>query len=285
MRYSYFSTDRAGRTQYLFKSIYNNQSIARVKGGGGIGLYILIYNPVRGTIEWYWENKYNKIKHVSEHKNYKDIDWISVIDDMKKGGNFFDTFITKDFSFMMPDPLQNTINPHPNNLHKIYDKIFACDHILFPEAMLGYYGYSKPDRQGLSLNDALINDIKHLSVDIDYSIDRFKKRKNIIVYKKNIRHMARSWFMGGGEYNKNYYDMISCRINAARKYPTCMQVALDRYKIPYEMWSLDGGDYSAFGFNKKILETYQSDNIVSKLPKKFVHMVDDWVDRYMSEYP
>ena len=78
--------------------------------------------------------------------------------------------------------------------------------------------------------------------------------------------------------------MIACRINEARKYHISMQMALDRYDIPYEMWSLDSGNYDVFGLNNNI-SRYETDGSDTILKDHLHHMVDGWIDRYISEYP
>ena len=137
------------------------------------------------------------------------------------------------------------------------------------------------------MNDMLEQDIRYLNVDLDYSIDQLRKRKNIVVYKEDIRHWARSWFLGGGHVGddyEEYYNMIACRLNEARRYPMCIQIVLDRYNIPYEMWSLDSGNYNIFGFDKN-LSRYETEDCDSILKEHLHYMVDGWIDRYVSEYP
>ena len=87
-----------------------------------------------------------------------------------------------------------------------------------------------------------------------------------------------------GNDEESYYNIISCRINEARKYHTSMQIALDRYNIPYEMWSLDSGDYNIFGFDND-LSRYETEGSDSILKEHLRYKVNEWIDRYVSEYP
>ena len=288
MKYSYFSTDRGGRIHYHYSALINGDSVARINGT--CGLFCTIFMPKNNTRQWYWEDNNNNIRHASEHRRYDNIDWIGAMQDVKKRSKdniLSKHWIARKYNYFQPKELENDIISQPHNLYKVFDKFFECDYILHPEVLLGYHGYTKPDREGLSQNDALEQDIRYLNVDLDYSIDQLRKRKNIVVYKEDIRHWARSWFLGGGQVGddyEEYYNMIACRLNSARKYTTSIQIALDRYNIPYEMWSLDSGNYNIFGFNNDI-SRYETDGSDPILKNHLHYMVDDWIDRYMSENP
>ena len=45
-------------------------------------------------------------------------------------------------------------NEDDENIYEVFDKFFECDYILHPEVLLGYHGYTKPDREGLNMSDA-----------------------------------------------------------------------------------------------------------------------------------
>lgn len=287
MKTSYFTTDRGGRLHYHYAALMNGQSVARVKGN--CGLFCTIFEPKNNTLQWYWVDEDNNIRWLREHRNYNDIDWLGTINDHKKRGKEnkkSEHWLARKYCWTQPVELETDIVWNPQNFYKVFNKFFECDHILHPEVLLGYHGYTKADREGLNMSDALLHDNRYMNVDLDYSIDQMKKRKNVIVYKEDIRRMARSWFLGGGQNNLNdeeYYSAISCRINEARKIPACMQVALDRYNIPYEMWSLDKGDYNIFGFNNE-LERYVTEGTLTILKERYHSKVDQWIDRYMSEF-
>jgi len=292
MKYTYFSTERGGRLHYDYSALMNGKSVARIKGSSPncSGLFCTIFMPKNNTRQWYWVDNNNNIRHASEHRRYDNIDWIGTVKDhkkRKKDNLLSKHWIARKYSWVQPKELEDDIIYQPHNLYKVFDKFFECDHITHPEVLLGYYGYTKPDREGLNMNDMLEQDIRYLNVDLDYSIDQLRKRKNIVVYKEDIRHWARSWFLGGGHVGddyEEYYNMIACRLNEARRYPMCIQIVLDRYNIPYEMWSLDSGNYNIFGFDKN-LSRYETEDCDSILKEHLHYMVDDWIDRYMSENP
>ena len=49
------------------------------------------------------------------------------------------------------------------------------------------------------------------------------------------------------------------------------------------MWSLDKGDYNIFGLNND-LERYVTEGTDSILKERHYSKVDQWIDRYMSEF-
>ena len=115
-----------------------------------------------------------------------------------------------------------------------------------------------------------------------------RRRKNIIVYKEDLRHWARSWFLGGAQiFDDNYeafYNIVSTRLNEARKYHHSCRVMMERHDIPYERWSLDTGDYCKTFDVTKEFSRYETEGTGPLLPDNLRHMVDGWIDRYMREY-
>ena len=288
MKHSYWCANRSGRIHYHFSALMNGKSLARPKDT--CGLACTIYKPKNNTLQWYWIDKDDNIRWLREYRNYKDIDWSETLLDMKKRlkDNIKSKhWLARKFCHDYPHEVQDDCLWMSDNYHKVFNKFFECDYLLHPEILLGYWGYTKPHEDGLNLSDVLIKDERYLTVDLDYSIDQMKKRKNIIVYKDDIKHMARSWFIGGGQMydmdDESFYNYIACRINEARRVPTAMSIALNRFDIPYEMWSLDNGDYCVFDFDNS-LDRYSTDGIDPLLKDHLHDKVDLWVDRYVNEF-
>ena len=288
MKYSYFSADRAGKVHYHLTALLNGKGVARPKENCGV--CCTIHTPENDSIQWFWVDKEDNIRWLREHRNYQDVDLLGTINDMKlreKENKGSKHWLARGYIHDYPKEIDDTCVWLSSKYYKVFKKFFEIDHLLHPDILLGYWGYTKADKKGLNISECLLNDIRLMNVDLDYSIDQMKKRKNIIVYKDDLRHMARSWFLGGGQMldmdEETYYNNISLRINEARKYPKCMQIALDRYDIPYEMWSLDKGDYGVFGFEKN-LDRYVTEDTTITLKPKNHHLIEGWIDRYVSEY-
>ena len=288
MKYSYFSAERAGKCHYHFTALMNGKSIARPKENCGIAC--TIYMPSNNTIQWFWIDKDNNTRWLREYRNYENIDWLGTVNDLKlrpKDNKKSKHWLARGFIHDYPQEIDDTCVWLSNRYHEFFNKFFECDHLLHPEMLLGYWGFTKADREGMSLSDCLLADERYMKVDLDYSISQMKKRKNIIVYKDDIRKLARSWFLGGGQLidisDELYYNNISLRINEARKIPRSMQVALDRFDIPYEVWSLDKGDYGVFGFDKN-LPRYETEGCDCTIKPRHQHKVEGWIERYVKEY-
>ena len=128
-------------------------------------------------------------------------------------------------------------------------------------------------------------------------VEELRKRKNIIAYKEDIRHMAHNFFVGSGrplykhpdvlvtQTDEGYIKECTKRINYNRAFPPAIADLLDYYKIPYEMFNLDTGNYAeAFDlehvFPRDIDPTPELDEYVTDK-----HIVEGWIDDYMRLYP
>ena len=266
----------------------NGGSVARPKENCGISC--MINTPKNNTIQWFWVDKDDNIRWLREYRDYDNIDWLGTINDMKlrvKDNMRSKHWLARGYIHDYPQEIDDTCVWSSDKYYKVFPKFFECDYLLHPEMLLGFWGYTKADKEGINLSECLRTDKRLMYVDLDYSIDQMKKRKNIIVYKDNIKKLARSWFLGGGQLidisDESYYNNITLRINEARKIPRFMQVALDRFDIPYEVWSLDNGDFDIFDFKKNI-PRYETENTTTTIKPRHHHKVDGWIDRYVSEH-
>ena len=290
MKTSYFSTDRGGRLHYQNLALYNGKSICKMITGY-YGLHAIVYDPYNNERRWYWEDRDGALRSVSEYREYDNIDFIGAMDDHKvrrRDNLASNHWIAVDYARYCPNDLIKSINPYPRKFHELFPKFFEYDFISWPEVLLGYHGYVKDDMDGMKLYQALQKGKRKLPVDLSYSIKQFKTRKNIIAYKENISHWARSWFLGGGNFNstyESYYKLIERRLNAARKYHDAFKVMLERNNIPYETFNLDTGDYCKSFCVDKSFDRYATDGTGTLLREEHMHMVDTWVDRYVTENP
>jgi len=241
--------------------------------GGGSLLATVIMQPKLKQITWYWEDKTKIINDVDF-----DLDYQSLINEQKKSTHTTH-WLTAHFSYNPPFTSGYT----PENFYKTFYRTFhKSDWILDPNPLLGFV-------RKFELPDDIDNDNRQLKIDLDYSIKKLKERRNIIVYKEDIRHMAAQWFYGGGRYNKNIpeHEFVTTtydRINIARKYPNAMKNFLIRNDVPYEMFSLDTGDYRTIGFDK-LFPRRCTDGIDTLIPMHVKEKVEKWVDDYMVLYP
>ena len=81
-KYSYFSTDRAGRTHYEYSALMNGKSVVRPTEYCGVSS--TIWSPKNNTIQWYWVDKDDNLRWLREHRDYGSIDWKGTKNDIKK---------------------------------------------------------------------------------------------------------------------------------------------------------------------------------------------------------
>ncbi len=272
MKYSYFSTDRSGRSQIRNLVLYNKKTLAhtfKCFHVDGSPITTVIFEPELGKQTWYWEDKSKSIDC-----DYN-LDFIELMEGQKKRPRPTHWLTANLGRYYAPFTEGKTTD----TFYKSFDKAFDCYYILCPLPLLGYY-----DLKGNELSKALRHNKRSLNVDLEYSIEQFRKRRNIIVYKEDIKHWVRQWFLGSANYTDDFIEKTHQRINCARQFHTNAKLLLRKYDIPFEMFSLDTGDYSSIGFDKQ-LPRYCTDNIDTYIPDRVLDNVDSWVDDYMEKYP
>tara|TARA_B100001250_G_scaffold41508_1_gene32798 strand:- start:1763 stop:2602 length:840 start_codon:yes stop_codon:yes gene_type:complete len=278
MKYSYTSSHRGGKSHYKLLAQLNNKSFCGIQQGRELHATIIRDN----IISWYWEEYGGTVcwedKEIDLTNKEIDLDYTKEC--YRKDGSMWLDF---------DRPLLS------NNLYKVFPKFFECDFILYPLPLLGYFGYPKPgdNHDTIELCAALEQQDAWMTVDLEYSIKELRKRRNIIAYKEDKRHEAWNFFTGGGDATllkdgneQEYYRQCSLRIDEARRLPNSVRKLYNHYNIPYEMFSLDTGDYKkVFNINKDIPNNYtqkfDTDNIIQKYIDS--GKINKWIDEYLSE--
>tara|TARA_B100001175_G_scaffold56528_1_gene45542 strand:+ start:227 stop:1063 length:837 start_codon:yes stop_codon:yes gene_type:complete len=273
---TYTSPDRGGKTHLKILAQLNNKSFCSIQQGKGLHATIVRNN----IVQWYWQD-YDGIVRTE----VKEIDLT---------GKETDLDYTKECYRADGSMWLDYDKPHmPHNLYQVFDKFFACDIISYPLVMLGYYGYPKPGgiHSDIEKIEALDTRTPWLNVDLDYSIKMMRNCKNIIAYKEDKKHEAWNWFTGGGDNTllhegkeNEYVSQVKLRLHEARKLPDAVRSLYNHYKIPYEMFSLDTGDYKkVFGVEKTIPNDYTSTFEANTVITKWSHKIDKWIEDYLDE--
>ena len=278
MKYSYTSSHRGGKSHYKVLAQLNNKSFCGIQQGRELHATIIKDN----NISWYWEEYGGTVcwedKEIDLSNKETDLDYTKEC--YRADGSFW-------MDFDRP--------VIPNNLYKAFPKFFECDFILYPLPLLGYYGYPKTGdiHNDIEICDALEQGTPWMKVDLEYSIKELRKRRNIIAYKEDKRHEAWNFFTGGGEptllvdgYEEEYVRQIKLRLHEARRLPNSVRILFNRYNIPFEMFSLDTGDYKkVFDIEKTIPNDHTSSFDVFPIIQKYLDngKIDKWIDEYLSE--
>ena len=268
MKYTYFSTEKGGKYLIRQQFILNRRSTAVINHSKP--LWSGTTTPAssnKDRLNWYWcDSKTGELKThediicfndkiVSAH--YSD-QWFPIPDE--RGHHF------------IADWGKDKIAPYHDNFWQCLDNIFDTSLITNPFRMLGFCGPLSKDKRITEMESYTQ---KLRGIPLEYVLERLRERKNIIAYKEDIRHLAKNWFS-----NPHTFEDVTYTINKIRKLQDIMPRVLDHYNIPFEMFSLDSGDYAKTFNLDKALPRDCTDNIFSN-PSN----VDDLVDKYMDMHP
>jgi len=272
MKYTYFSTEKGGKYLIRQQFILNRRSTASINHSKP--LYSETTTPIANIIEpktkqkWYWCD--SKTGELRTHEN------IICFEDKMISSHYQEQW------FPIPDERGHysivdwgkyKIAPYHDNFWQCLDDIFDKSLITNPLRMMGFCGPLSRDKR---VSEMQSYTQKLRGIPLEYVLERLRERKNIIAYKEDIRHLAKNWFS-----NPHAFDWdITNTINKIRKLQDIIPKVLDHYNIPFEMFSLDSGDYGKEFNLDKTLPRDCTDNIFSD-PSN----VDYLVDKYMDMYP
>ena len=201
-------------------------------------------------LEWWWVNKQYQLESHSHFLDTSDKLASSHYDEM--------WFPKKNHEGHEYIPREQWITH--NNFWGCYDNILSRDLITNPFNLLGYAG-------GLG-SEKMMQQMKN------------KTRKNIVVYKEDIEHLAYNVFAGNGR-PESVDDTINILNNIIR-FQKLMPAVLETLDVPYEMFSLDSGSYGKTFDLDKVLPRESSDTLFTRNVWK--QDVKKQVSDYMMSY-
>ena len=269
MKYTYFSSIKSGK--YLIRSQfwYNRRSCATLSAGKPH--WCVLTKPMDSVtptdkLEWYWCDK--KTHELKTHYHYLDT------------SDKLSSFHYSEYWFPIPDHRgYETVHRDKWTTHQNFygcvDNILSRDIITNPFFLLGYTGLPGTEKQMRSMEQNKPNIIPPSHI-----MEELKKRKSIVVYKENIEHLAYNVFAGWGRPES--VEETTILINTIRKFQKYIPKLLSRLDIPYEMFSLDSGDYAKTFDLEKVLPRDSHDKLFTYNPWK--QDVSKLVDNYMRDY-
>jgi len=265
MKYTYFSSIKSGK--YLIRSQfwYNRRSCCFLSQS--TPLWCVMSRPIGklDKLEWWWVNKQYELESHSHFLDTSDKLASSHYDEMwfPKNNHEGHEYI----------PREQWITH--NNFWGCYDNILSRDLITNPFNLLGYAGGLGSQKMMLEMKNKTPNIQPQPDI-----VQQLKKRKNIVVYKEDIEHLAYNVFAGNGR-PESVDDTINILNNIIR-FQKLMPKVLDSYGIPYEMFSLDTGSYSKTFDLDKELPRNSSDTIFTR--NIWNQNVKQQVSDYMKNY-
>jgi len=247
MKYTYYSSIRSGK--HLMRSLFwlNGRSTCTMSASKP--LWASLSEPIGKLykLQWYWCDKENKLQ---THSHFLDI-----TDKLLSKHYYEEWFPIKDYRGY------NCLHYDQMVIHENFwgclDSIMEKDIITNPFCLFGYTG---KDAHKLLLE--MQNGDPPLKPHPDI-LEHLRKRKGIVAYKEDIEHLAYNMFSHAGYGMDSIIpeEKTSKAINQIRNFQKYMPVFLDKYNIPYEMFSLDRGDYAKTFELNKVLPRESSDEM------------------------
>jgi len=272
MKYTYFANVKGGK--YFIRSLfqYNNKSFAFFSPGYSV--FTFITKPTGNgyhSYEWNWEDK-----STHELKTWYEVRHLETLDEvLYQSPEQNCNFVNKD-----------TFAKLPINLYKTFTRAYEVDMIMNPLLSMGYSN----GVGGRDMNWDLRTKRPPMNTDLDYIIKELQSRRNIVAYKENLYDWVSNFFLEGNskvleeQGEDAYVTHITNHINEARRFQKHLINLLEYYKIPYETFSLDTGDYcKTFGLSKSI-DISLHDNRFTTLPNTLREKSKLWTENYLLKH-
>tara|TARA_B100000945_G_scaffold252320_1_gene209144 strand:- start:971 stop:1792 length:822 start_codon:yes stop_codon:yes gene_type:complete len=273
MKYTYFGGVKSGK--FFIRSLFQyNQKSYSLINAGHVPFSIITKPCGNGyhSYEWNWEDKFSH-----ELKNWYEVRHLETIDEVlyQRSENSGMSFTDK-----------NKFAKIPVNLYKIFPRIYESDIVVNPLPSLGYC--SMVGSRDMNWN--MRTKKPPMNTDLDYIIKELQSRRNIVVYKENLYDWVQNFFLEGSskvleeQGEDAYVEHIKNNINEARRFEKHLINLLEYYKIPYETFSLDTGDYcKTFGLSKSI-DISLHDNRFTTLPNTLQEKSKLWTENYLLKH-
>ena len=233
--YTYFSSVKSGK--FLLRSNFwlNRKSCAYLAQSNP--LWCVLSKPIGklDKLEWYWTDK--DTHELQTHE------YILDTRDKLTDERYWEAWFPKKYKGV--NYINKDVMSSHDNFFQCVDTILERDLITSPFALLGYTGMlgSEKMMHNMLENKPNLNPPPHI-------IKELRKRVNIVAYKENIEHLAYNFFISSDPLP---FEQQCEWINNTIKFQKLIPVILQRYNIPYEMFSLDTGDYAVtFGLDKTL---------------------------------
>ncbi len=264
MKYSYFASIRSGKCLIRNQFWYNNKSTAFLSQS--YPLWGVVTQPLGKLykLQWFWCDKDTKL---NTHQHFLDVS------DKLTDSHYDDMwFPRKDHRGYYYVHRNNWITH--KNFYECADNITSKDLIVNPFNLLGYTGNLGSEKM---LNAMLLQQ-PNFPTDPNIIV-QLRSRCNIIPYKENIEDMAYSFFAGNGRPGNP--QVVVDQLNMVRKFRSVIPKVLESYDIPYEMFSLDSGDYQQVFQLQRSLPRTASDNMFRiEWSQDVVSQVNDYMKNY-----
>ena len=267
MKYNYFCHQKGGK--YLIRSQFWYNNLDTVYLSQSLPLFASTGKNISDgyyQLYWYYCDKNNKLQSMTCKRQVELVN-----------AKYDEMWFPKGDSIL--SWRHDNMTSYHQNFTKCFETLLDHDLIVNPLNMMGYCGLLGSEKMCDLLQAG--TPLFHVPETV---MTQLRKRISVIAYKEDIRHLAYNFFAGNGSPihlpEAQFVERITYRINQTRKFITLLPRVLDRYDIPYEMFSLDSGDYQQCFNLSRALPRSASDTIFNKPSEK----TNKYVDDYMREY-
>jgi len=264
VKYTYFSSKKCGKFHIRNEFWYNRRSACTFSSSNPVWIALSSPIGVLEKMEWYWCDR--ETKELVHHQHF--------LDTRDKLSNYH----YSDLWFPITDKDgRNSLTYRNHEMSKAHSNIWQCidtimnrDLITSPLNLLGYCRNI--------LSKKMLDNIENMTPDIEPhpdAISQLRKRKNIVAYKENIEHLAYNVYCEHGRPGSD--ERVPDHIDSIVKFQNILPRVLEKYDIPYEMFSLDSGDYKkTFDLDKSLPRFLTEKHIIEKT-KKIKMQVDNYM--------
>ncbi len=265
MKYTYYSSIRSGK--HILRDMFWLNKRSHVTLLQNKPLCCTMSKPVGKLykIEWYWCNKQNELEY---HNHFIDVS------DKLLDKHYCEMWFYKKDNRGNYEIPYDLINTH-TNFWGCIDEILDKDLINNPFILFGYAGKGKDNHKVIK---EMQSDNPMIKPHPDI-VQQLRKRKSIVAYKEDIEHLAYNIFSGTGRPESE--EQTIRLVNRVRRFQEYMPRFLDKHDIPYEMFSLDRGDYAKTFNLDKVLPRDSTDNLwINDLGQDIKKQVSNYMKNY-----
>ena len=262
-KYSYWNYVKTGAWEITINFFHNKKMVCC--NHHSTPIFTTTYKPAENGYyikQWYWQQN-KELKTWYAVKDFSTYDKTINIcfpehfpREIPPHQWFYESpFISSRGRYSMKDwgKLDGNIDDIPTTFYDCAEHLFENDIILNPHIMFGYNGSLGADKVGETITKNLEDfNPPHPPPNLNYIVNQFKSRYNIVPYKENLESLVEKFLSGvvassQWRHGEDYFISECVRkLKNHRKTYGLLTRMLEYYGIPYIPFNLDRDNYQDF---------------------------------------